>query len=111
MGIPAPFWPEICVSRYKRGENAFKERRAELRRVAQAEVEFMVRQARSALLRSNLEQLTKLTAAALTSTQAKDILAALPTVEQLLPSFDLEDLKKKYPLLSEGGEDEGLTVQ
>jgi len=43
-------------------------------------------------------------AVGLTSTQAQEILAELPTAEQLLPNFTLEDLKKKHPLLAEAEE-------
>jgi hypothetical protein len=111
MGILPQFRPGICLSWYGRGENADQERRAELRRVAQAEVEASVKRARSALLRSELEQVTKLTAAGLTSAEAQEILATLPAVEQLLPNLSLEDLERKHPLLADQNEAEDRTIQ
>ena len=110
MGIPPQFRPGIGLYWRERGENFFATRRAELRRVAQAEVEAMVRQARSDLLRSEERQLTQLPAAGLTSAQAQEILATQPAVEQLLPNLSLEDLERKRPLLADENQDD-LAIQ
>jgi hypothetical protein len=98
LGIPEQFRPSLHISWYRRGENALNERRTELRRVAQREIEARVKHAKSTLLRAEVDLLTKLAAEGLTSERAQEILTALPEPEQLLPGLTMEDLEKKCPL-------------
>jgi hypothetical protein len=86
-GIPEEFRPEIYMGFMGRGENGSKERRAELRKVAQAQVAARVKEAQVAIDRQATEHMTQVTRAALTSEQAILLLDAMPAPEQLLPAF------------------------
>jgi hypothetical protein len=54
LGIPKAFAPRVSEGWYSRGENASSERRAELRRVAKAEIEARVKKAHAAITRSSV---------------------------------------------------------
>jgi hypothetical protein len=83
-GIPEDFRPEIDLSWYDRGENACAKRRAELRRVAQTQIEAMVLKAKVEIDHEEERQLSQLCAAGLTSEQAKCFLASMPDATSLL---------------------------
>jgi hypothetical protein len=87
-GIPEEFRPGLSLGWYGRGENASKARQAELRKVAQAEVEARVKQAKVEIDRATVEQLNRLTLAGLTSEEARAFISTMPTPEQLLPPLD-----------------------
>jgi hypothetical protein len=86
-GIPPEFRPELHTGWYDRGENMFRERRAELRKVAQSEVEARVRQAKVQIDRVLAEQMNHITQAGLTSEEARAFIGTMPTPEQLLPTL------------------------
>lgn len=92
LGIPQEFRPSLSVSWWKRGENAWKERRAELRRVVQTRLDAMAREARVVIESKVLEGLTMLAAGALKSAEAREFLASMPTVEMLMPALDISAL-------------------
>jgi hypothetical protein len=102
MGIPESFRPELRVNWYSRGENADKERRTELRNVAESELEARAQRAKCAIERAEAELLTQITADGLTTKAARTFLEALPTVDQLMPNLQLSDLEKRRPLLDVG---------
>ncbi len=92
LGIPEEFRPGLTVSWYGRGENADAKRRAELRRVAYSKIEAMAQAARVAIETAALDGLTQLAAGALESAEARAFLAAMPTVEALMPALDVSTL-------------------
>jgi hypothetical protein len=67
LGIPKRFAPEIDLHWYGRGENATRERRAELTRVAHSKIQQLEREARHAIERASAEIQTKLVADGLES--------------------------------------------
>ena len=71
LGIPARFAPTLETNWYSRGENAVNSRRAELRRVAQAQIAAIERRATVEIETSCLDAQTKLAVAGCTSDAAK----------------------------------------
>jgi hypothetical protein len=106
MGIPEAFRPKLNLSWYGRGENGDKERRAELRNVAESELEAQAQKAKVAIEKIEVDQLTQITAEGLTSEAARQFLLSMPTVSQLMPHLQLEDLEKRRPLLSASLDDD-----
>lgn len=96
-GIRAEFRPQIHVAWWDRGENAVKSRRDELRKVATARCKAMVKDAKLAIGREELRARTLLAEQVLTSDQAKGLLEAMPTVEQLLPLLALREIEAATP--------------
>jgi hypothetical protein len=74
---------------YSRGENASKERRAELRRVADAKIDELEMQARVKIERMSCTAQTEIISTGLSDT-AKLFLDKLPSVEVLMPAFDIK---------------------
>lgn len=103
MGIPETFRPQLSVSWYRRGENAVKERRSELRAMAEAEIEAREKAAKVQLDRIEADLLTEITANGLTSENARTFLVEkMPSIESLMPKLSLAKLEKQQPLLGEG---------
>jgi len=92
LGIPEEFRPRLMLGWSGRGENADRERRAELRKVAQTRIAAMARSARVAIETQALDGLTQLAAGALESDAARAFLAAMPTPEALMPALDVKML-------------------
>jgi hypothetical protein len=84
-GIPEDFRPRLSHYWSGRGENMFKERRAELRRVAQAQVAARVSEAKVEIARLEARQLTELVRAGLTSEEAQAFVETVLKPEELLP--------------------------
>jgi hypothetical protein len=103
LGIPERFRPSTDCCWYNRGENAMKDRRAELRRVAQTELAARVKVAKNTVDRRKLDLLTQLAAGMLESSQANDFLATMPSVDDLVPPITLDDLKAIAPSFILGG--------
>jgi hypothetical protein len=100
LGIPKWAWPELSgVGWYRRGENAVKERRDELRKVAQSRAAALVKAAKARTERDSIEFQGKLLAGALSSAAAKALLDSLPTIESLMPPLDLA---AEFKLLDNG---------
>ena len=94
LGIPRQFRPKLSLSWYGRGENASKERRSELRKMAQTRIVAVERSAMSRIERWSLETQERLVAPALTSAAAQQFLGELPAVESLMPTFDESAVRK-----------------
>jgi hypothetical protein len=94
LGIRPEFRPGLQVSWYGRGENASKNRRAELRKVAQTRLAALAKMAKVAIDKDALERETTLVAGALSSAEAKDFLEAMPTLEALMPRIALAELEE-----------------
>jgi hypothetical protein len=84
-GVPEEFRPSIQIGWFSRGENRKQERRAELRKVAQATVEAQVKEAQVEIDRQAAEQQRQITQAGLTSEEARAFIEDMPKPEHLLP--------------------------
>jgi hypothetical protein len=85
LGIPERFRPSCGFAWRGRGENAYRERRAELRKVLEATVEARVKEAKHIIERDTVAVLTQLAATGLTSDEARAFLKAMPMPEDLMP--------------------------
>lgn len=85
LGIPKEFAPSLSLGWYGKGQNATKERCAELRRIAQREIDAAEKQARTAIEKLSLEMQEKVMITGLTSSEAQTFLAMMPTVDTLMP--------------------------
>lgn len=92
LGIPKQFAPDLQLHWYSRGENASKHRRAELRKLAEARVEVMQREAILLIETRSVELQEKVMAGGFTTKAAHKFLDALPTPESLMPPFDVRQL-------------------
>jgi len=93
LGIPATFAPSLDCRWYGRGENALKDRREELRKAAYARIDALEAAARTRIEVESVELEGKVIANGLTSEAATQFLAAMPTVDQLMPLIDSRELK------------------
>src|SRR5262245_59677294 len=89
MGIAERFAPRMSWSWYGRGENADRERRAELRAVAASRITDMTRDAKQRIEHMSLQVQTDVISAGLESKAAKDFLAKLPDMSVLMPPLDV----------------------
>ena len=92
LGIPPEFRPGIQLSWYSRGENAAKERRAGIRKLAQARLEAEARKVKVAIDTWAVETQTQLVAGALESREAKRFLDSMPTPQALMPALQVDAL-------------------
>jgi hypothetical protein len=95
LGIPKQFAPNLSLQWYGRGENASKERRAELRRMAVTEIKALEAKAITQIERDSVEAQTKIVAAGLISDAAKAILDGMPSVQALMPPIDAHQTIKR----------------
>ena len=86
LQIPDRFRPRITASWHSRGENAVKERVAELRRMAKTRLDVIEKVARTEIERHSVELQSRLIVGALQSNEAVEFLAAMPTIEALMPT-------------------------
>jgi hypothetical protein len=93
LGIPKWAQPGLNLYWWKRGENASKERRAELRKVAQTRADALVKAAKARIERDSVEFQGQLLAGALTTSAARALLDGLPSIESLMPPLDLAEFK------------------
>jgi hypothetical protein len=94
LGIPENFRPSINVSWYERGENASKDRRTELRRVAVSRLAALEAAANARIEDGYRRFQTAVLTAAIDSDEARQLLAGLPTAERLLPDVDYQSVTK-----------------
>jgi hypothetical protein len=113
MGIPKKFRPRIQLGWSSRGDNMSGERRQELRRVAQTQIEAMVKQAKVDLEQEEVRQLRQLTAHGLESPQALAFLGEMPHAEDLLPPVVMLQLAngERVPLPGVTPERNGVTAE
>jgi hypothetical protein len=88
LGIPERFAPSMACGWYGRGENASKDRRAELRRVAQTRVQAIEQSAIVKIELACVEAQMQLTASGLTSEGALAFFEQMPQVEALMPPLE-----------------------
>lgn len=96
LGIPERFRPRIGWSWLTRGENAVKERRAELRLMAKARFEAQEREALAKAEMHSLDVQQRLIASTLTSDEARQFLDSVPTIESLMPPMDESEVMELF---------------
>jgi hypothetical protein len=95
LGIPATFAPQISASWQGRGENLIASRRDELRRVAKASIDAMMKAAILKIERQSLDLRTQVVAMGLLSPDAKLFLESLAPVEDAMHSIDFAEMERK----------------
>lgn len=90
LGIPKEFAPNLSLGWYGKGQNASKERCSELRRIAMRELEAVEKKARTAIEKRSLEMQEKIMITGLSSGEAQDFLAMMPTVDSLMPVLSVD---------------------
>jgi hypothetical protein len=93
IGIPERFGPSIEMRWYGRGENAVKERRNELRKVAQTRIAAIEQAAIVQIEVTSVEAQTRVTASGLSSEGALTFFETLPRVEDLMPSLEFASVE------------------
>ena len=93
LGIPDRFAPSIRGGWSGAGEQAINERRTELRGIGRRQVDAMVKTGKAQMELTSLEAQTAIMEIGF-SDEAKKILDALPTPEQLMPALQLGELEK-----------------
>lgn len=95
LGIPREFQPRLSITMMQRGENAYKERRDELRRVAKAEIDALEKIACVQIEAESVRAQTEVIANGLNSTDALNFLKRLPSMETMMPALDVTDIQRK----------------
>lgn len=90
LGIPPEFSPDLDMHWYSRGENALKERRAELRRIAGKQIESATKAAIAAIERRSVETQEKIMIGGLSNEEARQYLESMPTAEALMPELSID---------------------
>ncbi len=95
LGIPANFAPDISFSWYRRGENAIKERRIELRKMATRRIAAIEAKAIVDIELASVEAQTRIASSGLTPEAARTFLDSLPKLETLMPKLTFEEVAGK----------------
>jgi hypothetical protein len=95
LGIPDRFAPSIyrpswCSS----GENEFKQRRADLRRIAAKQIEAIEKTACLEIERISVQTQTELIANGLISEESKAFLERMPSIEELMPALEVTRIER-----------------
>ena len=93
LGIREAFAPSIGVHWYSRGENASKDRVAELRKVAKTRIDADAKRAKFEIERASVDVQTQLVAGSLRTAEARAFLEAMPTAEALMPSLTVAQIE------------------
>jgi hypothetical protein len=96
-GVPEEFRPQLHTMWYGRGANASKERRAELRKLAQARIKAAGQEAKTAIDAQSVEVMSEIIAGALESDEARRYLDKIPTPAQLMPPVEVAELEALSP--------------
>ncbi|OBG69483.1 hypothetical protein [Mycobacterium sp. E3339] len=93
LGIPAVEAPQLVMGWRSRGPSySNRNRRAELRKLAETRLAALTKTAKVAIRDNLLDVETELIAGDLQSADARKFLASLPTAEELMPALRIEDL-------------------
>lgn len=95
LGIPPEFQPSLGFTWYRRGENEYRTRREELRKVAKAEIDALEKVARVQIETLSVQAQTEVIANGLTSQAAIEFLNRLPPIETMMPVLDITDIQAK----------------
>ena len=93
LGIPPSAAPNLELYWYGRGENAFADRRAELRKVAATRIAADGKRAKVEVERRSLEVQEQLLIGGLESDEAKAFVEAMPRPEQLVPQLTVAQVE------------------
>jgi hypothetical protein len=93
LGIPPDLAPTISCYWHSGGPRVHKDRIAELRRLARAEIEAAEVKARQEIERRSLAVATQLVAGRL-SDEAREYLAQMPSVDTLMPPVEIERVER-----------------
>lgn len=94
LGIPARFAPCVEFSWRGRGENAIKDRRAELRAVAKSRIDAIEKSACTKIEMLCLDAQSQILAHGLTSAAAIAFFDELPKVEVLMPPLEMASIEQ-----------------
>lgn len=94
LGIPPQCAPGLDLAWYGRGRNAATQERAEMRRLAKRRIEAIETQARLAIEQASVQAQERLWVDGITTEVAHGFLAALPTVEGLMPALDVAQIQR-----------------
>ncbi len=93
LKIPKEFAPTIHMGWFGRGENAVRERRAELRTTAKARLDALEATAKTEIERISVNGQTDLIADGLSSEAAQAFLEQMPSTEALMPVLELNQVQ------------------
>jgi hypothetical protein len=102
LGIPNQFAPSLREYWFSRGQNATKERRDELRKLAIAKIAALESAARSEIERRGLEAATEIVAHGLESGTARAFLERFK-VQELMPSLNVGEVENLLKDKSKNG--------
>jgi hypothetical protein len=94
LGIPDRFAPTVELVWRGRGENAFKERRAELRRVAETRIEALESDALTQIKMFCHDAHARVLAHGLTSASAIDFFDSLPNAAAMMPALAMPAIEQ-----------------
>jgi hypothetical protein len=94
LGIPARFAPSIGLHWYSRGENAVKERRTELRRIAHERIAAKEKATCTEIERASVRLQTEVIAHGLASDEARAFLERLPTPDALMQPIEVATVER-----------------
>jgi hypothetical protein len=94
LGVPEWSAPSISMGWHERGENAVKERVAELRKVAKTRLDADAKAAKVQIELKAVEVHTQLLATSLETDEARAFLLEIPTPDQLLPAPTVAEIEK-----------------
>ncbi|MBV9863309.1 MAG: hypothetical protein JO267_14310 [Alphaproteobacteria bacterium] len=95
LGIPRTFAPRLSIEWHGRGENALAQRRTELRKVAKASIDAMMKAAITKIEKQSLDLRTQVVAMGLLSEDAKTFLESLAPVTEAMTSLDFSEIERK----------------
>lgn len=95
LGIPKEFAPGLHISWSERGQNAISSRRAELRRVAIAEIEAMKKAAMTKIERQSLDLRTQVVSMGVMSPDALLFLESVAPVEEAMGVIDFVVIERR----------------
>ena len=99
-GIRPEFRPRIQMAWMSRGANGSSERRAELRKTAQARIAHLEATAKRQIEAASIEAQTILVSGGLQSDEARTFLASMPTADELMPPLTLAELDPLAAILA-----------
>jgi hypothetical protein len=95
LGIPKEFQPKLAFQWQRRGENEYRSRRDELRRVAKAEIDAMEKVAFVQIETQSVAAQTEVIKNGLRSFDAIEFLNTLPAIESMMPALDVSAIQAK----------------
>jgi hypothetical protein len=94
LGIPRRCAPKLQLGWYGRGENAFADRRAELRKVATTRIAADGKQAKAEIERRSLEVQEQLLVGGLESAEARAFVESMPKADELMPPISVAEVER-----------------